>query len=253
MHRCIDTVTRRRRDPVDPWLPEGTRVYAIGDIHGRADLLSTLCNRIVEDANGFDGQSTVVFLGDYIDRGPDSRAVIEFLIDDPLPGMRPVFLRGNHEQSLLDFLVDPGIGETWLTYGGVATLASYDVYSGPIPSRTREFVELGRMLFDALPETHLAFMRNCALSHSEGHYFFCHAGIRPGTELEKQSAWDLLRVRETFTDSTRIHEKIIVHGHTVTDVAELLPNRIGIDTGAYDSGILTCVALEGDSQRLIQT
>jgi serine/threonine protein phosphatase 1 len=253
LRRLAERLGLYPRQPVQPKVPAHTRVYCVGDVHGREDLLKDLCRRIRHDADGFDGERVAVFLGDYVDRGPASRGVVECLMNDPLPGFRSVFLRGNHEQAMLHFLEQPAIGEMWLTFGGHATLMSYGVALDRLPSHPADFMRLSEQLRESTPLTHWQFLRETPLSFSIGNYFFCHAGIRPGVALAKQAAEDLLWIREEFTQSTRHHEKIVVHGHTVSEEVELLPNRIGLDTGAYDSGILSCLVLEGDTQRVIQT
>lgn len=252
MQRLIERFGGRRK-AVTPWLVDNVRLYSIGDIHGRADLLFDLLQRIRADAKGFAGSSVAVFLGDYVDRGPDSKAVIDCLIEDPLPGFETIFLRGNHEQSLLDFLEHPSVGERWLTFGGQATVSSYGVLIDRLPRRPEDFMQISRQLGEALPDRHCHFFRETQLCYESGSYFFCHAGVRPGVSMQKQSAEDLLWIREEFTESRRTHERIVVHGHSISESVQMLPNRIGIDTGAYDSGVLTCLVLENGDMRLIQT
>ena len=248
-----DLITRLMGKPLQPWLPEGLRVYSIGDIHGCLEPLETLVETIREDASVHPGETTVVFLGDYVDRGPDSKPVVDYLLNDPIPEHETIFLRGNHEQAMLEFLEQPGIGEMWLTFGGQNTLTSYEASLGRIPSRPEDFIELSELFASRVPSAHVEFLRSTRPSFEAGSYFFCHAGIRPGVSLDRQDTDDLLWIRDEFVDSRRVHEKIVVHGHTVTREPELLPNRIGIDTGAYESGVLTCLVLEGDQQRILQT
>jgi serine/threonine protein phosphatase 1 len=238
--------------PVEPRVPDGERVYCIGDIHGRLDLLQKLHERIEADVSGFDGARTLVYLGDYIDRGPQSREVIDRLLSDPLAGFQSVHLLGNHEQVMLDFLEDPHAVAGWLTYGGIATLQSYGVHVGPDFSRS-ELENLRDGLESRLPEAHRAFLDGLQLMHLSGNYCFVHAGIRPGVPLQEQRNEDLLWIREDFTHSAFVHEHVVVHGHTISAEVEILPNRIGIDTGAFHSGVLTCLVLEADTQRLLQT
>jgi len=236
-----------------PFVPAKTRVYSIGDIHGRVDLLESLVDMIDWDAIDFVGQIVVVYLGDFIDRGQHSKEVIDFLINHKRDSWQYIYLRGNHEQTLLDFLREDGVGRSWLNYGGQATLASYGVAINKVPTKQEHFIDLQEQLREKLPETHHRFMLETKLVFDIGNYFFVHAGINPRYPLTKQSPADLLWIRDDFTTSTKAFEKIIVHGHTISESAELLSNRIGIDTGAYATGILTCLVLEGDQQRLLQT
>lgn len=235
-----------------PSVASGGRMYAIGDIHGRLDLLRELRARIASDAAGYDGAPTVVYLGDYIDRGPASREVVDELLDAPLPGFASVHLLGNHEQTLLDFLQYPQQAAGWLAWGGRETLLSYGL---PLP---RDFqrvdVEQVRDAFQSrVPERHLAFFRGMPLTHVDGDYLFVHAGIRPGVPLQEQSDSDLLWIRREFTACAEAHSHVVVHGHSISEAVEMLPNRIGIDTGAFYTGVLTCLVLEGAERRLLQT
>ena len=243
--------------PVPQWgetpvLPDGYRLYAVGDIHGRADLLAALQDRIERDGGSFAGEKVLVYLGDYIDRGMDSRQVLDLLIQQPLVGYRRIFLRGNHEQTLLDFVTEPAILGLWLEYGGRATLASYGVLVEQRPD-PKSLAKIRDRFLELFPAPHLAFIRNTAPSFECGDYFFVHAGIRPGRPLGKQQQDDLLWIREPFTDSPVRHEKFIVHGHTIARGVDIQPNRIGIDTGAYATGSLTCLVLEGREQRFLAT
>ncbi|WP_263595887.1 metallophosphoesterase family protein [Marinihelvus fidelis] len=227
-------------------------MYCIGDIHGRADLLEDLHGAILGDVEGFDGERHVLYLGDYIDRGTQSREVIDMLLDDPLPGFERIFLRGNHEQAMLDFMQHPENVAGWLGFGGRETLASYGVNVSLFPLM-KELPELARSLAAHLPDTHLAFLDSGLDSWRGGDYFFAHAGIRPGVPLDEQHTEDLLWIRDEFLQSPANHGVVVVHGHTITTEPEMLPNRIGIDTGAFHSGVLTALVLEGTEQRLLQT
>lgn len=248
---------RRGRDAeeeTDPSrIPDNTRVYAIGDIHGRYDLLCALEGRILEDAARHpDKERILVYLGDYIDRGAESREVIEHLSGSQSSGVRSVFLMGNHEQSMLGFLEDPMGYAPWLHYGGLATLGSYGI--DPPPFGTDSQLEaLAEALREALPAHHLAFLSQLRDYYVLGDYLFVHAGIRPGVPIEAQSRGDLLWVRGAFLESSKRHPKIVVHGHNIADEPQVRPNRIGIDTGAYASGRLTCLVLEGESRQFIDT
>jgi serine/threonine protein phosphatase 1 len=159
---------------------------------------------------------------------------------------------GNHEYALLDFLLDPVVMAGWLTWGGAATLRSYGIPAGPMPSQ-QELHSIRDQLEQSLPASHLEFYRNCQPAHAEGSYYFVHAGIKPEIPLQKQQIEEQLWIRHEFTQSTKNHGAIVVHGHTISEQVEFRPNRIGIDTGAYYSDVLTCLVLEGSSQRLLQT
>lgn len=236
-----------------PALPDNTRVYCIGDIHGRHDLLVKLLSQIKQDAASFSGRVLMIYLGDYIDRGMQSRDVIEELLQNVQPGIEYVYLRGNHEQTMLDFLREESVGRSWFTYGGQATLASYNACDAKIPTKREDFITIQQRLLKNLPRSHFQFLNNTLFSYSLGSYFFVHAGINPDLSLSRQKPENMLWIRNEFVSEKKPYEKIIVHGHTITDEPELLPNRIGIDTGAYASGILTCLVLQGDQQRIIQT
>jgi serine/threonine protein phosphatase 1 len=237
--------------------PSGTRIYAVGDIHGRADLLDRLLDRIVTNANEAAATAArrrvLVFLGDYVDRGPDARTVIERLTEPPPDGFELVCLRGNHEQMMLDCLADPDAVDLWLFNGGSTTLESY----GLPPADPWQFPPDGelvrRWLRSGLPPHHLAFLKNLADWHREGDYLFVHAGIRPGVPMERQSAWDLAWIRDDFLLSDADFGAVVVHGHTITGRPEVRCNRIGIDTGAYRSGRLTCLVLEAEKRHFLHT
>ena len=235
-----------------PHLPKNTRVYCIGDIHGCHDLLKQLTKRIEEDVHDFIGHIIVIYLGDFIDRGTSSKKVIDFLINNQQSHIEYVFLRGNHEQTLLDFLTEGHVARVWLSCGGIATLASYGIHVPKIPTKPEDFRQLQKQLRDNMPVEHYQFLSNTLLCYSLGEYFFVHAGINPDYSLANQAPEDLLNIRNKFTRVKEPFEKIIVHGHTITKTAELNPNRIGIDTGAYKSGVLTCLVLEANQRRLIQ-
>jgi len=237
---------------VKPRYPEGVRCYAIGDIHGRADLLIELHEQIREDAAGFDGQKQMLYLGDYIDRGLQSKQVVDLLLEPQLPGFETVFLKGNHEQAMLDFLDYPEATAGWLTFGGRETLISYGVSVTYMPLM-KDMKHLAAELDQVLPEAHRDFLEDGLLSWRAGDYYFVHAGIRPGVPLEDQHFEDQLWIRDEFIHSDADHGAVIVHGHTITPEPELKANRIGLDTGAFHTGTLTALVLEGTEQRLLQT
>jgi serine/threonine protein phosphatase 1 len=240
-------------EPVCAHVPAGSRIYAIGDIHGRLDLLERLRMVIVEDASWHPVErKVVVYLGDYVDRGPDSRGVIDLLTREPLPGFESVFLKGNHEDRLLEFLVDPAVAPGWMAYGGDAALYSYGVRP-PDTRKVKEILAARRAFIAALPPEHLDFLRALRLVHIEGDYAFVHAGFREGVPIEFQTPEDMMWIRNEFLLSEADFGKIAVHGHTITDRPEIRSNRIGIDTGAFATGTLTCLVLEGTERRFLAT
>jgi serine/threonine protein phosphatase 1 len=201
-------------------VPDGTRVYAIGDVHGRLDLLRDLHQQIRDHGREYPvDRRVVVHIGDYIDRGYQSRQTIDYLLDSPLAGFDMVYLQGNHERTLLEFLEDLSVGPSWLRYGGRETLFSYGLE------------------WDRDPED----------------YLFVHAGVRPGVPLERQRPEDLLWIRDEFLRSDADHGKVIVHGHSISEEPVLRANRVGIDTGAFATGRLTCLVLEGNQRSFLST
>jgi len=237
-------------------VPAGQAVYAIGDVHGRLDLLEDLLARIRDDAgrNPDDAARTLIFLGDYVDRGPESRGVVEAVMADPLPGFATVRLLGNHEEAMLAFLDGESDGLDWLSFGGLETLMSYGVPLRSLPSSGESVRALQNSLIEAVPERHVAFFRKCALHHSVGDYLFVHAGVRPGTSLERQSRTDLLWIRDDFLRVRNpLPGRVVVHGHTICDLPQNREHRINIDTGAFVSGRLTCLVLRGSERRFITT
>lgn len=234
--------------------PEGTLIYALSDIHGRNDLLRRLLDDIERDARGIGGdRRLLVFLGDYIDRGADSAGAVETLVSGLPDGFERVFLMGNHEDILLEFLAHGRNIDHWFSNGAETTLASYgiDVHSRawlvPRPEEARtEFAGV-------LPPTHLDFYRGLGLSHQEGGYFFAHAGVRPGVPLEAQDRHDLLWIRGEFLRSDEDFGKLVVHGHTPGDEPVVRGNRICIDTRAWQSGRLTALRLWGSGRTFLAT
>jgi serine/threonine protein phosphatase 1 len=229
-----------------PCIPAGRRIYAIGDIHGRADLLAELFVRIDDDlkARPITG-SIQVFLGDYIDRGPSSRQVIDLLIERRRQS-NVLFLEGNHEACALRFLRDPTVLPAWQSIGGVNTLLSY----GVLPTRGDDPESQRRVctaLHQAMPDSHRRFIGGLVLSFACGDFFFVHAGVRPGVPLQRQSQRDLLWIRDDFLLHEEDFGMVVVHGHTPIYKPEIRSNRINIDTGAYATGQLTCLVLEGNS------
>ncbi|MBF0212407.1 MAG: serine/threonine protein phosphatase [Magnetococcales bacterium] len=236
-------------------IPDETRVYAIGDIHGRADLLRTIHDQIRADFAPLPAswRKIVIYLGDYIDRGDDSKGVIDLLLDNPLPTCESIHLKGNHEAELQDFLVNPGGGHLWTQFGGMATASSYGVQVPPRISAEARMQELRDRLLEAIPMAHQAFLTSLRFRYELGDYFFTHAGVRPEVPLNRQRPPDLLWIREPFLYYDGQLEKVVVHGHTVMETPVITPNRIGIDTGACYSGHLTCLVLEQTSHRFLTT
>ena len=228
---------------------ENTRLYAIGDIHGRLDLLDRAIAAIHRDVEQHGPGALTVTLGDYIDRGPASRGVLDRLIENPFPTPY-IALKGNHEALLESFLADPAVGQHWRRLGGLETLHSYGVPVSALMVE-KDYAETADLLRDAMPAEHATFLQSLKTSHSHGKYFLCHAGVRPGVPLEQQSDEDLLWIRDEFLNSTMDFGKIVVHGHTPVEAPEVLPNRINIDTGAFATGQLTCVALEEGGHRFL--
>ena len=228
---------------------ENTRLYVIGDIHGRLDLLDRVVAAINRDVEAHGPDALTVTLGDYIDRGPSSRGVLDRLIANPFPTPY-VALKGNHEELLESFLADPAVGQHWRKLGGLETLHSYGVPVGELMVG-RNYEEAAERLRAALPAEHVNFLHSLKTSFSHGKYFMCHAGVRPGVPLERQSDEDLLWIRDEFLSSRMNFGKIVVHGHTPTDEPEVLANRINIDTGAFATGRLTCVVLDEAGHRFL--
>lgn len=237
-----------------PALPEGQLVYAVGDVHGRLDLLEQLLDLIDGDAeaSGTD-RRTLVFLGDYVDRGPNSRGVVERLIGDLPRGFDAHFLKGNHEAILLDFLAEPWRLDHWLQNGGEETMRSYGVDTEGLASLDASPATWRDAFAQALPEAHLRFFRNLLLSVSFGDYLFVHAGVRPGVPLGAQSEADLVWIRAPFLNHAESFGKVVVHGHTPGQEPVTRPNRVGIDTGAVFTGRLTALRLEGAERKFLQT
>lgn len=227
------------------------KISAVGDVHGRLDLLDKLLDLIWSDTADA-AQNWLIFLGDYIDRGPASKAVVERLIHLKRPGWMIVFLRGNHEQMLLDFTGTPEVYRIWREFGGAETLHSYGVRP-PLFDDDTEYVRARDELVLRLPSSHFDFLAALPYYHAAGDYFFVHAGVRPGIAFEKQSPEDMIWIRDEFLNSDRVLEKIVVHGHTPTQHPVRRPNRIGVDTGAYATGCLTAAVLEGESWRFLAT
>lgn len=243
----------QRKERAPPRTPDGQRAYAIGDIHGRIDLLDRLLGAIEADLHARPPcRTTLVFLGDLIDRGPSSREVVERLRTFRMDRGLTYFLAGNHEEVLLRLLEgERGLLANWLTFGGAECLASY----GLDPAELAECNESSAlvMIKQAIPQAHANFIASFADTFTFGDYLFVHAGIRPGVGLSHQAQADLRWIRHPFLEDESDHGCVVVHGHTICDAVQWRSNRIGIDTGAYRSGVLTALGLEGEERWLLDT
>ncbi|WP_343040080.1 metallophosphoesterase family protein [Parasphingorhabdus halotolerans] len=234
-------------------IPEGRRVYAIGDIHGRNDLLNILLEKIVQDdADRGDAKSEIIFLGDLVDRGPDSAGVIEtaMQLKQDLGDVR--FLMGNHEEVYLKAAEgNEKAARFFNRIGGKETILSYDISIKEYMELDNE--ELAARLPDLFPASHVAFINDFEDMIIIGDYAFVHAGVRPDVPLSEQDPKDLRWIREEFLAVRKAHEKVIIYGHTINDDVVEAGNRIGIDTGAYYTEKLTAIGLEGDQRWYIDT
>jgi serine/threonine protein phosphatase 1 len=225
--------------PAPAKLPQGRRVYAIGDIHGCAVQLANLHALIQQDlAHRPVASALLLHVGDYVDRGVDTRGVIARLLSgSPVPGTEMVNLMGNHENTMIEALSGERAAATdWLFTGGRPSLQSY----GVDPESPRETWRA------QVPDSHMQFLRELKLMHREGEYVFVHAGVRPGVPLAEQARDDLLRMRQPFLYSEMNFGAVVVHGHSPVKAPVIRHNRIAIDTGAVFGGVLTCLVLEGD-------
>ncbi|MBR0717259.1 metallophosphoesterase family protein [Bradyrhizobium liaoningense] len=240
---------QRPRPPrTKPTLPEGLRIYAMSDIHGCAHLLEQMLRVIDADLiNSRPPYAIEVFMGDFIDRGPDTRSTLDLLVERSRRG-NAIFLKGNHEAILVDVMEDPSRFDDWLRVGGAQTLMSYGLAPD---SQKDDPAALLRRLLQVMPTEHVEFLDNLRLSFTCGDFFFVHAGVRPGVPLAKQQEADLLWIRDEFLQCEKDFGKYVVHGHTPVRAAELLANRANIDTGAYATGNLTLMSIQGASMLAI--
>ena len=230
--------------------PDNTLVYAIGDVHGRLDLLAEMHAKIAAEIMRLrPADWRIVHLGDYVDRGPDSKGVLEFLVRQTAADRRIVSLAGNHDIGFLDFLARPDPDGLFALYGGVQTAGSYGVTLDR--ADLRGFPAGHRALRAAVPASHTDFLRALKFSVTLGDFFFCHAGIRPGVALEAQDPQDLIWIRGDFHRHQDLHPKVVVHGHTPVAEPEICANRINVDTGAFASGRLTALVVDGAEKRLL--
>lgn len=240
-------------DPATPVTPEGWRAYAIGDVHGRLDLLDQMLAAIAADLEAKPAAKVaLVMLGDLIDRGPDSSGVVERLRQFHDPRFKLVCLTGNHEEVLLRILAgERGLVQDWLLFGGAECLASYGADAaliGRLPER-----DALALIKRAIPANHAQFLSSFADTLRFGGYLFVHAGIRPGVPLEVQRQIDLRWIRGDFLDHVGQLDVMVVHGHTISPAVEERPHRIGIDTGAYRTNRLTALAVENDRRWFLST
>jgi serine/threonine protein phosphatase 1 len=240
---------------LDDLRPEttATRIYAVGDVHGRLDLLLRLEAEINDDLAARPTPAPLVcYLGDYVDRGPASAGVVDHLAASGRDGLRRVFLKGNHEDRMLAFLNEPAAnGPGWMKFGGREALASYGLPETEIAAEDWQVLRDG--LAAALPAPHLAFLNSLDLALRWGGYLFVHAGVDPARPLSDQDPHDLMWIREPFLSTDRDLGLRVVHGHVIEPEPVFRANRIGVDTGAYKTGVLTCAVLEEGAVRLLQT
>jgi len=235
-----------------PKTEAGDRIYAIGDIHGRFDLLQQMMEKISEHNTSLGNKANlnIIFLGDLIDRGPDSMKVLDYLFQLQRRAKTVFVLQGNHEEVFLQALQgDLRVLRDWLSYGGAQMLQSMGV-KAPGPDEDLEQCLIA--MRQAVSPQMVGWLRRLPLSAQSGDYFFCHAGVRPGVPLKRQTREHLLWIRDEFLESTADHGAVIVHGHTIRPNIDMRENRIGIDTGAYLHGVLTAIYLEGDKREILQ-
>lgn len=227
-------------------------LYAIGDVHGRLDLLLDAERKIMNDLKTWNGRGLIIMLGDYIDRGPNSAGVISHLLGRTPNNLKRICICGNHESAFQSFMRDPLKNMWWLDLGGRNTLLSYgidpDYY---IDQRKRSVGDLGRAMLEAIPPEHKEFLENLPISVQSGKYFFVHAGVRPGIPLDEQSEDDLMWIREPFLSNGPGLPMTVVHGHTPVEAPRLFKDRIGIDTGAVNTGRLAILKISSGHPTLL--
>jgi len=239
-----------------PSIDANSCVYAIGDVHGRLDLLKKIHRKILENSKKYSSyEKHVIYLGDYVDRGKNSKRVIDELINNPLKneGFKITYLCGNHEYYMMKFMSNPYLADSWLYWGGEETLESYNV---EVYNKEKSRIPLKliqQKINEKVPESHKEFLRKLKMMEIVGDYVFVHAGLRPHVPIQKQSSEDLLNIREDFYESDYVFEKSVVFGHTIFKEPFIGSGKIGIDTGAYNSNILTCLVLEGKKFGFLNT
>jgi serine/threonine protein phosphatase 1 len=241
---AVSTSTAFRSRSLHAMIPDGERVYAIGDIHGRADLLTKVLAKIDAHRGAHPAPTShEIFMGDYIDRGPQSRRVIEMIMERAKK-TNLVALAGNHEEILLRAASDPNAFGDWMQFGGREALLSYGIVA-PLHFRDRDIEEAMMQMQEKIPAEHFDFFENLPAMHLVGDYVFVHAGLRPNVRLTEQTRRDVLWIRQGFLNYRAAFPGKVVHGHTPVRQPEIHPNRINIDTGAFVTGNLTCLVLEG--------
>ena len=235
-----------------PRIPDGKRVYAIGDVHGRDDLLELLLDRIaMDDAARTPAEATVIFLGDLVDRGPSSAGVVERVRLLCREGIARCLI-GNHEEVFIGAANgDSKSARAFMAIGGLAAAMSYGISQEE--AEKGSFEDLAALMKRRIPREHIAFLAGCEDMITIGDYLFVHAGIRPGVDLQKQATRDLRWIRDTFLESDLDHGPMVIHGHTVSEDVVERDNRICIDTGAYAGGPLTAIGLEGEERWFIDS
>ncbi|CAN5416772.1 metallophosphoesterase family protein [soil metagenome] len=244
-----------KRQPQPVRIPDDCVVWAVGDVHGRADLLGALLAEIRADLDRSNlSRRIVVMLGDYVDRGAESRRVLDILSDlSVVSELETHFLWGNHEDRFLAFMSEPLTGPSWCDFGGRETLWSYGIQAPSPRAAEQDWIEAARAMSAALPETHRRFLSQLEWSFELGGYFFAHAGARPGVTLSDQAERDLIWIRAEFLDGRKAFERMVVHGHTPESEIQNDHRRIGLDTGAYATGVLSGLRLEGTRRSVLQT
>lgn len=239
-------------DALRPMTENGCRLYVIGDVHGQIHILKHVLNRIETDlADRPKADFKLIFLGDLIDRGEDSRAVIDLTMR-LAASENTIVLRGNHEEMALGALDNPDELINWRKYGGLETIASFGLDTFDL-MRGRKLATIHQDFTHKFGPERRQFLESRPYSFTCGSYFFCHAGIRPGIPLSEQTPADLVWIRDPFLTSTMRHDKLIIHGHTPVEQIEIKSNRINIDTGAYMTGRLTCLVLEDSSAHVFDS
>lgn len=230
--------------------PDGMRLYAIGDVHGCRDLLAAMHDRIFREIEADrPADWRVIHLGDYVDRGPDSKGVLDLITEAQKQDSRVLALGGNHDVGFLDFLGSPDAYGLFAQYGGEETARSYGVEVNF--NDDRALIKGHAELVGAVPQAHLDFLLQLPFQASFGDIFFCHAGIRPGRALDRQQQDDLVWIRDVFLDWEPLHPKLVVHGHTPVRAPDIRPNRVNLDTGAFMTGRLSALRIEGAAKQLI--
>jgi serine/threonine protein phosphatase 1 len=234
-------------------VPDGQRVYAVGDVHGRADLLEALLAKIdADEAERGAAQTQIIFLGDLVDRGPDSKRVLDLVVELERSGRAVRVLRGNHDDVFLRATKGDARATRHLhKMGGRPTLVSYGITEEEYDQVGYD--ELTRHLHELVPPDHVALLEGMENMAIVGDYVFVHAGVRPGVPLDEQTPEDLCWIRSDFLDHRGDFGGVVIHGHSITDDVQVRSNRIGIDTGAYASDRLTAVGLEGSARWFLST